>query len=413
MKILKSWGINREIIMLGLARMVDSLGTSMLIILIPLMVAQRDVGLFGWSTPLVIGILLSVFGVVDSFGQPPVGIWMDRIGKRKLFLLVGLGLYSICTLSFIWAYHFPSFFFLRIIQGISVALTLPPTMALMTEYTERKNRGTAMGYYNVMRLLGFSCGPMLAGWMVGFVSFDVILSIGAAAGATGFILVSFLVEEPSDLQPARQDESIFSAFWSLTSPDVSDFHKLAYANVTMATAISLIAALENEFNERLHQSAQEFGFAFSALVITMLIFQMPVGRLADNIGRKALIVAGLVLLAPVTIWMGHVTTTNQFILARMIQGIGVACIAAPTMALGGDKSSDEKRGREMSLITMAFGLGIGLGPFVGGFFAGAFSFQTPFYLGAALVASAALLILTTIDERKLVEPPEIINQEPD
>jgi len=409
---LKSWGINREVIMLGLARMVDSLGTSMLIILIPLMVAQRDVGLLDWSTPFVIGILLSVFGVVDSFSQPVVGVWMDRIGKRKLFLLTGLGIYSACTLSFIWAFHFSSFFVLRIIQGVSVALTLPPTMALMTEYTEREYRGTAMGYYNVMRLLGFSCGPMLAGWMIGFTSFDVVLTLGAVAGATGFILVSLLVDEPADLEPSVSQESIFSAFSGLFSSDVSDFHKLAYANVTMATSISLIASLENEFNERLTQTPQEFGFAFSALVIAMLIVQMPVGRLADKIGRKALIVAGLILLIPVTIWIGHVATTTHFVLARMLQGIGVACIAAPTMALGGDKSSDDKRGREMSLITMAFGLGIGLGPLIGGFFAGAFTFQTPFYLGAVLVGSAALLISTTVDEQKLVEPAEIVTQEP-
>lgn len=412
MKTLKSWGINREVVMLGLARMVDSLGTSMLIILIPLMVAQRDVGLFDWSTPFVIGILLSVFGVVDSFSQPIIGVWMDRIGKRKLFLLTGLGIYSLCTLSFVWAYHFSSFFLLRIIQGISVALTLPPTMALMTEYTEREYRGTAMGYYNVMRLLGFSCGPVLAGWMIGFTSFDVVLTLGAGAGATGFVLVSSLVDEPADLEPARGQESIFSAFHGLISSDVSDFHKLAYANVTMATSISLIAALENEFNQRLDQTAQEFGFAFSALVITMIIFQIPVGRLADKIGRKALIVSGLILLVPVTIWIGYVATTTHFVLARMIQGIGVACIAAPTMALGGDKSSEGKRGREMSLITMAFGLGIGIGPLVGGLFASVFTFQAPFYLGAILVGSAAVLILTAVDEQKLVEPAEIATQEP-
>jgi MFS family permease len=113
------------------------------------------------------------------------------------------------------------------------------------------------------------------------------------------------------------------------------------------------------------------------------------------------------------VFMGHVETTLQFVVARMIQGVGVACVAAPTLALGGDKSSSGKRGREMSLITMAFGLGIGLGPMFGGFLAGQFTFQTPFYLGAVLVLSSALVVSTSVDESKLVEPADIVTQEPD
>jgi MFS family permease len=413
MDTLKSWGINREIAMLGLARGVDSLGTSMLIILIPLMVAERGIGLAGLSTPFVIGILLSVFGVVDSFSQPPVGVYMDRLGIRKPFLLAGLALYAICTASFIWVYSFESMFFLRIVQGLSVALTLPPSMALMTEYSHRTTRGTAMSFYNLMRLVGFSCGPLLAGWMVGFASYTLILSIGAGAGVMGFILVSLLVEEPESIETPREGETVLDAFRGLVSSDVRAFHKLAYANLTMATAISLIASLENEFNHRLGQTPQEFGIAFSALVLTMMIFQIPVGRLADTIGRKYIIVSGLLLLVPVTVFMGHVETTLQFVVARMIQGVGVACVAAPTLALGGDKSSSGKRGREMSLITMAFGLGIGLGPMFGGFLAGQFTFQTPFYLGAVLVLSSALVVSTSVDESKLVEPADIVTQEPD
>ncbi|MFB6355784.1 MAG: MFS transporter, partial [bacterium] len=295
-KILKSWGINREVFMLGLARGVDSLGTSMLIILIPLMVSERNIALGGLSTPFVIGLLLSVFGLTNCFSQPPVGVFMDRVGSRKPFLLTGLALYAVCTAGMIVVYSFGFFFSLRLVQGISVALTLPPSMALMTEYTRTEIRGTAMSFYNLMRLSGFSCGPLLAGWMVGFTSFGVILGIGAGAGIVGFILVYFLVEEPEEIATPRANESVLDTFRGLIAPEAREFHKLAYANVTMATAISLIASLENEFNHRLAQTPQEFGVAFSALLITMLLFQMPVGRLADKIGRKVLIVSGLSLL---------------------------------------------------------------------------------------------------------------------
>jgi len=392
--------------MLGLARMADSLGTSMLIILIPLMVADRQITLLDLETPIVIGILLSAFGIVDSLSQPAVGVWMDKLGIRKPVLLIGLGLYAVCTALFAWSYNFYSMLGLRVLQGIAVALTLPPSMALMTEYSTPSNRGTAMSFYNLMRLIGFSGGPLLAGWMTEFSRYSTILLIGAGAGLVGFVCVLLLVKEPNRIDTAQNNEGIIEAFRALLSKKSRVFQKLAYANLVMATAISLVAALENEFNERLQQTPREFGIAFSALVLTMLVVQIPVGRIADSLGRKVLIVSGLILLVPVTIWMGHVRSTTQFIIARMIQGVGVACVAAPTLALGGDKSSSEQRGRQMSLITMAFGLGIGLGPMIGGSLAGTLFFEAPFYLASVFVLSAAAMITVTVDDKTFLKDPD-------
>lgn len=386
--------------MLGLARAVDSFGASLMIILIPLYVEHYEIAFLTLPGSLIIGLILSIYGFTNTACQPVVGIIIDRLGVNKPLIVVGLAAYATATLAFGWVHAFIGIAFLRVVQGVGVALTIPPSMTLMTNYTSARTRGTAMSFYNVMRLTGFSTGPVVGGYLLTFLDFKPVLFIGASAGLTGALLVHFLVRDVTKKSSPHQSE-IWEDIGSYFNADMLDFYKLAFANVTMALSISLVAPLENEFNSRLNQTSGDFGVAFSALIVTLMLVQIPIGRIADHYGRKDLIVAGLAILIPSTLWMGYVASTSQFILARMIQGIGVACVAAPTFALGGDKSSSNKRGREMSLLTMAFGLGIALGPLIAGLLAGLIGFHFPFWFGSGILFISVILVAATVPRSKL------------
>jgi MFS family permease len=142
----------------------------------------------------------------------------------------------------------------------------------------------------------------------------------------------------------------------------------------------MITTLENEFNLRLQQTAIGFGIAFSALTVTRLIFQIPLGRLSDRIGRKPVIIGGLVMMAPVTAAMGYVTSTFQLTGLRGLQGIAAAAIAAPAFALAGDLAKEGGEGQQMGMLAMGFGLGIAVGPLIAGALAVTW-FQLPFIIG--------------------------------
>ncbi len=159
----------------------------------------------------------------------------------------------------------------------------------------------------------------------------------------------------------------------------------------MASAFSMITTLENEFNARLQQTALGFGIAFSALTVTRLIFQIPLGRLSDRIGRKPVIIAGLVLMAPATGIMGYVTTTLQLTGLRGLQGLASAAIAAPAFALAGDLSKEGGEGQQMGLLAMGFGLGIAVGPLIAGALA-VQSFALPFLIGGALSLAGVWIV---------------------
>jgi MFS family permease len=165
----------------------------------------------------------------------------------------------------------------------------------------------------------------------------------------------------------------------------------------MSSAFSMMTALENEFNARLQQTALGFSIAFSALTFSRLLVQVPLGRLSDRIGRKPLIIGGLILMIPATILLGMVATTFQLTGARAVQGVASAGISAPALALTADLSRVGTEGRRMSIITMGFGLGMALGPLIAGVLA-VFSFELPFLVGGAMLLVGAGIVYHCVPE---------------
>jgi MFS family permease len=170
----------------------------------------------------------------------------------------------------------------------------------------------------------------------------------------------------------------------------------------MASAFSMMTPLEQQFNERLHETVLAFGVAFSALMVSRLVLQIPLGKLSDRFGRKPFIISGLILMALSTALLSEAATTEQLIWVRVLQGIGAAGIAAPTFALAGDLARVGAEGQQMSLVTMGFGLGIALGPLIAGLLAVS-SFQLPFFFVGFLLLLSAWIIHQKVPET--VPPP--------
>ncbi|MFN2220324.1 MAG: MFS transporter, partial [Anaerolineae bacterium] len=132
-------------------------------------------------------------------------------------------------------------------------------------------------------------------------------------------------------------------------------------------------------------------------MVSRLLAQVPLGWLSDRIGRKPLIVGGLILMAPATALLGLAATTLQLTGFRVFQGIASAAIAAPAFALAADLSRSGGEGRQLSIVTTGFGLGIALGPLIAGVL-GALVFELPFIIGGALTIVGAGLVYRYVPE---------------
>lgn len=421
------FGTDRRVVILALARMVGAIGNSFLIVVLPLFIVSDavDIGTLlntsvtvGSTTvtmtePILIGVVLSLFGFLNSFSQPFTGRWSDRRAQRKPFILFGIALLGTGSLGFAFASDYISIVLLRAMQGLGAAFIVPATVALVNEYAaSASDRGGNFGVYNTFRLIGFGFGPILAGIIIELGPYaipgtDFVLSgfnaafVGAFVGAfTSFILVYIFVNDADDVEePASDDISI-----RIRGEDrlLDPVFTLGLATISMGICIALFATLQNEINELLNQGPVLFAAQFGAVTIANVLLQVPIGRACDRYGRRPFLVVGFIILIPATLLQGIVTSSGVMILVRLAQGIAVALVFAPSLALAGDLAKAGQSGSTLSILTMGFGLGIAIGPLASGFLV-TFGLIAPFAVGAFLALLGFIAVYTQVEETLDVE----------
>jgi len=384
-----------EVLALSFARMADALGNSLLIVLLPIYIAEQPSIRLNLPLEAQVGLVVSLYGFLFAFSQPIMGWATDRTGRRKPFILSGLTIMMLATLGFIFAHQYIWIVVLRCLQGLGVAMIIPSVLALISSVTEKRTRGNAMGVYSTFRMVGFATVPLLGGLLHVYFGFNAAFVVGAAFLVVALLLVHFTVKEAPKAVAAPGPRRVGDGLFRLPTPTTL---VLMASTIVMASSLSMIAALETEFNARLSQTTLGFGIAFSALTVARLFVQIPVGRLSDRIGRKKLIVFGLVALAPLTMLFGFVGSTVQLINLRLLQGVATALIAAPAFALAADLARKGGEGREMSFLTMGFGLGMGFGPLIAGLLGGYLGFEVPFFVVGGMSLVAAFLVAQWAEE---------------
>ncbi|ESP87657.1 MFS transporter [Candidatus Halobonum tyrrellensis] len=422
---------DRRVLALGFARMADSIGNSFLIVVLPLFVGSQQVPLdaligsyalagvtLDVTKPLLIGFALSLFGFLNSFTQPLTGRLSDRTGRRRAFVLGGLVLLGAASGALLFATNYLTVVVLRMVQGVGAACTIPATVALVNEVAAGDERGGNFGVFNTFRLIGFGLGPIVAGVVVETYSFDAAFAVAVAGAAVSFALVAAFVSDPERTDASAGDDLSVAVFDPEGRHLLDPVFTLGVATVCMAVGISLFATLQESINARLGQNPLLFGLEFGAVTLANVLFQIPVGRGSDRYGRKPFLVAGAVLLVPSTLAQGFVSAElvgaglaapAAMVLARFVQGVGVAMVFAPSLALAGDLAKEGGSGTTLSVLTMAFGLGVAVGPLASGYLVGGtFGFATPFVVGAALAVVTLVLVVTQVDETVDVEETSVV-----
>ena len=389
-------GVNKIVVALSFARFADALGNSILVVLLPVYIASSPPAGLPWNETFLISIVISAYGLINTILQPLVGVATDRIKFRKPLIILGLILMGAGTLAYIFTDQYFNLLGIRIIQGIGVSLTVPASLTLISSSTSTATRGRTMGFYSTLRLIGFAIGPLVGGFLQLRYGFNTSFFVGAGAILFAALLVQIWVHEspaPEIHKNPRTETRLFDpSIWN------KGIISLGAAMFMMACAYSLLGTLENEFNARLQQTVLGFGIASSALTVSRMLVQSPLGYLSDKIGRKPLIIIGLIAMAPATVLMGLVTSTAQLALTRALQGITSAAIASPALALVGDLSTPEGEGRQMSVVTTGFFLGITIGPLLAGVFS-RYAFSLPFILAGILLLIGALIVKVNVPDQ--------------
>lgn len=136
-----------------------------------------------------------------------------------------------------------------------------------------------------------------------------------------------------------------------------------------------------------------------APALTMGIMAPIWGHLADRFGRKLMIMRAMTFAVFIIGGMGFVTSVNQLISLRLLQGIFTGTVTA-AVAFVASNTPKEKLTYALGVITSSTFIGFSFGPFLGGIFAEAYGYRNSFYLGGLLMIIGALLVLLLVREDK-------------
>jgi EmrB/QacA subfamily drug resistance transporter len=146
----------------------------------------------------------------------------------------------------------------------------------------------------------------------------------------------------------------------------------------------------------LHAGTGDLQWILDAYSLAFAGVMLPAGVIGDRLGRKKLLLAGLVVFLGASVWCALSVSAGALIAARALMGLGAATVFPLSLAVVSTAFSDAERPKAIGILTAAVAAGLPLGPILGGMLLQHFSWNSVFWINVpavclTLAASAALL----------------------
>ncbi len=156
------------------------------------------------------------------------------------------------------------------------------------------------------------------------------------------------------------------------------------------------------YAEEMGASPTQLGLLMAVYSFMQLLFAPMWGRISDRIGRKPVMMIGILGLALSFFLMAISTQLWMLFAARIIGGFLSSANMPTVMAYVADITTEEDRGKGMGIVGAAIGLGFIFGPAIGGVFSQS-SINTPFYIAAVSSLLTFFLVMVSLKESLTAE----------
>lgn len=335
-------------------------------------------GLRGPVVPLYIrslGASMAEMGIVSMFGsigwavfEPSLGLLSDKIGRKKILILGTLGA-ALITFLFtlakaVWNFFLLSFLLSATMSGMSVT-----TRAFMADALPPSRRGRNYGIFMAATSLGSIPAPFLGGYLAGAINYYVPLYAGAL-----IILISFFValtlseerklnqkEKLSKGAPERPIEKYRGLKHFATAGFILFFLTRAFQTFTGFFSMSILPIYVKE-SPKFRATEAQIGIMLGLARVVSSPMQLVFGALADRIGRKPLILIGLIFSGFAFLGYTIIGGIPQLYLLQIFVSLASVAYNLSMMVLMIETTPSEYYGTAMGLYGLAEDFGGIAGP---------------------------------------------------
>lgn len=163
---------------------------------------------------------------------------------------------------------------------------------------------------------------------------------------------------------------------------------------------TIVNTIFPELIRELSLTSTEVQWVQESYVLVFASLLLVWGSLADRIGRKRLLLIGVVIFVLASVWAGLTDSAAELILARVIQGVGGAMVLPTTLSLVNANFQGRERGIAFAVWGATIGGMVAVGPVLGGWLATDFSWRWAFMINLPLGILILIGLLVFVPESK-------------
>lgn len=320
------------------------------------------------ATILLAGVIVAAYSVFEDLFEFMFGYLMDKVGRRKLFLLGGLLGDGLAMLLYAFSGNPLMLLGARLFHGLSGSVAGPGIMSLTAEIPHPLAKlGAKMGLYGTSIILASVVGWVLGGLVGEKLGYHYVFYIVALLLFVGAIL-SVFVCEPEPLLAERETHREISLRDALQKVR----HLLSKRGLVVAclgifahmmTMGAMTVLLPLRFDQ-IGLTSFHVGMTLAAYGVVALLFQIPMGYFSERYGHYSTIFLGLFIVSASMLSLSLVKAFAAFVVVGAIYGAGYSFLFPTFSSMIIENSKLGERATASSLFHIMFTQGVVLGAFL-------------------------------------------------
>ncbi|HET7472198.1 MAG TPA: MFS transporter [Candidatus Limnocylindrales bacterium] len=366
----------------------------------------RDV--FGLGGLAVAMTFVAAFGITKAVTNLVAGALSDRYGRRPVLIagwLVGLPVPILLIVAPEWAWVIAA----NVLLGINQGLTWSTTVVMKVDLVGPARRGLATGLNEAAGYGAVAVTALATGWLAGSAGLrPAPFLLGLAYALLGLGLSAALVRETR--AHAHAEGRAAGATPPPSLPFREAFLRTSVRDPSLSAASQ--AGFVNNLNDGMAWGVlpvfwasaglglPEIGLLAAAYPAVWAIAQIPAGAWSDRIGRKPLIVAGMLIQGAAIVLIAIGSGVAVWLVAAIALGFGTALVYPTLLAAVADVADPSWRASAIGTYRLWRDLGFGVGAIVVGLLADRLGLPVAIGLVGALTAASGLVVLGRMRETR-------------